>query len=186
VGLDLSLTSTGLAAIRDGKVVGLGHYRTKGHKGMTINETHDRIKEITGAIVNFAESNNPDLIVIEAPSFGSSHGSGHERAGLWWSVITALVDRYGFIIPIVGVAPATRAKYITGNGRATKDVVIEFARHAYTKGAGFRIANDDEADALGLAAMGSRFLGYPIEPYELTEGQMASMGVPKWPSAPLS
>jgi Holliday junction resolvasome RuvABC endonuclease subunit len=153
---------------------------TKGHKGMTIRETAARVRYIVHTIEEFASDHPADLYVIEAPSFGSSHGSGHERAGLWWKTVDRLIDLDpDRLVPVVGVAPATRAKYITGNGRASKDVVLTFARHAYD---GIRIHNHDEADAAGLAAMGSRFLGQPVEPHELTEGQMACMGVPQWPT----
>ena len=58
------------------------------------------------------------------------------------------------------VPPKTRAKYATGNGGADKRAVLAAVRAAYPQ---FTIRNDNEADAVVLAAIGARSLGHPID-----------------------
>lgn len=182
VGLDLSLTSTGLAVANGGRITTWLNIKSKGRKGATLHETLQRVAGIVGDVDNFITYRDGliDLAVIEAPSFGSSFGSSHERAHLWWSVVDVLDE---WQIPVATVAPATRAKYITGSGRADKKTVLAHATHAYCNDGPFRsIPNDDVADAAGLAAMGARWLGEPVEPFELPAPNLAAMGSVRWPS----
>ena len=85
-------------------------------------------------------------------------------------------------IAVATVAPSTRAKYITGDGRAKKDVVLAFAIEQYVRESGPRIVNDDVADATGLAAMGARHLGEPLEVRSISDDQLAAMDGAKWPT----
>ena len=59
------------------------------------------------------------------------------------------------------VVPASsRAKYATGRGNAGKDEVLLAVSRRYPHAP---IVNNDQADAVALAAMGARLLGEPIE-----------------------
>lgn len=98
-----------------------------------------------------------DLAVIEAPAFSRNEGMSHERAGLWWLIAGQLVSA---AIPVLVVKPNLRAKYATGNGRAGKDEVMLAVSKRYPSA---DIANNNEADAVTLAAMGARLAGHPIE-----------------------
>jgi hypothetical protein len=127
-----------------------------------------------------------NLAVIEAPAVGSRTGSMHDRSGLWWQVVDALIS---FGIQVVEVSPSGRQKYITGSGKAGlgKAVVLAHAIERYD--ANLQAHNcppigkcDDIADAIGLADMGARRLGCPVVPDALMPVEnLAAMDGVLWP-----
>lgn len=151
IGLDLSLTSTGLALVQDGQLLATANVKSKGKKGATYDEWFERIEKVHAQVRSHLEDWYGDfaidLGVIEAPSFGSKFGNPHERAGLWWKVYRDLTMWH---VPVKTLAPKSRAKFITGNGNAKKPEVLEAARDRW----GQDIENDDIADAVGLAVWG--------------------------------
>ena len=156
VGIDLSLTSTGLADNR-GRTE---RVRTK--PATTVPGTVRRLLDITEAVRGFADiwasldiQDDADLVVIEGPSYGSTTGQQHTRGGLWWLVVSSLRD-----FPILVVPPTTRAMYATGKGNAGKDEVLTSAIRRYPA---YDITGNDVADAVVLAAIGARMLGHPID-----------------------
>jgi Holliday junction resolvasome RuvABC endonuclease subunit len=152
VGLDLSLASTGLAVAVDGELALMGNITSTGKKG-------DKHAQYMPRIVSMAEQINDwladahaqvgefDLAVIEAPSYNSRFGNPHERAGLWWKIYEYL---WTAGVEIEALAPASRAKYITGSGKAAKEAVLEAARAQW----GQEIPNHDIADAVGMSMWG--------------------------------
>jgi Holliday junction resolvasome RuvABC endonuclease subunit len=180
LGADLSLTSTGLAIAQKGRLAEVQNFKTSGKRGDGYPEFLARIGYLTGCVSEFLKATGHlDLAVIEAPSHGSRFGNPHERAGLWWNVYDLLAQRG---VPIATVAPKTRAKYITGSGNSGKDVVLAHAIEHYVTTGTARITNDDEADAAGLAAMGARRLGEPIELHDMHKDNLAAMETAKWPA----
>lgn len=153
IGLDLSLTSTGLALVEGGELTAWHCIKSKGKRGASIEETSKRIDDIVYELEGWLHKNvrhwvdEVDLAVIEAPSFGSKGGSAHERGGLWWSVASLMRMAP---VPMAKIAPATRAKFITGSGRADKHEVLKAARARWHAD----IPNHDVADAAGLAFWG--------------------------------
>ncbi len=144
LGLDLSLTSTGMA----GKGWTRAVRPTLGITGC------DRLKWIRGEVQTAVIA--ADLIVIEGPAYGVRGGQSghHERAGLWW-VIRCMIEEW--CKPVAVVPPSVLKKYATGRGTADKsDVVREVTRRfpAFEGG-------NDEADALVMSAMGADWLGHP-------------------------
>lgn len=177
-GIDLSLRATGLAVVHDGNLAALTTIKSQGKKGDTYDDHLQRIRRISEAISRwFSWFEGPTLVVIEAPSYGSSYGNSHERAGLWWSVYA----HFAWDAKILAVPPRTRAKYITGNGNSGKDVVLAHAIEQYVHPGSPRITNDNEADAVGLAAIGSRLLGSPVEPEWITDNQREALLTLKLP-----
>lgn len=170
VGIDLSLTSTGIA-VMCADIIDVQRIRSVGRKDATVTDTAKRIDTIGSAVALNAAGT--DLAVIEAPSFGSRNGSQHERGGLWWDVIRRLV-RLG--VPIATVSPQCRAKYATGRGNAGKDEVLAAVVRRYPD---VDVTGNDVADALVLAAMGARWLGAPID--DLPKTHLAAMDGAKWP-----
>ena len=150
LGADLSLTSTGLALIENGRLIEVESFGTKGKRGDGYPEYYKRITKQTERARHVMSSwlYGFDLAVIEAPSFGSKYGNPFERAGLWWAIYNDLALPG---VPIATVPPKTRAKYITGDGNADKATVLAFAIEQYVTEDSPRITNDDEADAVGLA-----------------------------------
>lgn len=149
VGADLSLTSTGVACPHGVQVI-----TSSGHTADPIMVRAQRIRAIRDRVSEWTAKAH--LVVLEAPSYGSRGAFTSDRDGLWWLVVDSLIRRG---VPFAAVAPATRAKYITGNGRADKAEVVEAARRHFPT---YAIAGDDEADAVGLVAMGLDWLGFPI------------------------
>lgn len=188
VGLDLSLTSSGIAGIEphtlgfssvQSRITMLKTVKSTGKKGDGLAARQRRLYGAGNEIVDLVTLFNPDLVVIEAPSYGSKFGSPHDRSGLWWIVVNAL-GYAGF--PVAEVSPQGRAKYGTGKGNAKKDVVEAFVRESYQEIAPRRIANNDEADAILLAAMGARYLGYPVELRGLPVAAADALGGVSWPT----
>lgn len=176
LGLDLSLTSTGVARVSQGRIIGTSSIRTAGKKGDDLLARGNRLNSIQRQIEQDVWVFNPELVVIEAPSYGSQHGAQHDRSGLWWLVVDYLI---GAGIPIATVSPNGRAKYGTGKGNSPKDQVLAAVckRHPEVE-----IRGNDEADALILACMGSRKLGRPIED-ELPLTHLAAMDGAYWPAS---
>lgn len=174
VGLDLSLTGTGLAT-NTGLVGCIGN---KGKKDATYSEREMRIRGLAGQIVKWVDAleTTPVLCVIEGPSYGSVSGHQWDRAGLWWRVVGALYDA---ACPVVVVAPSTRAMYATGKGNAGKAQIVE----AVTRRWGTvwpDLGSDDVADACVLAAMGSQAIGEPLAPMPQTHSRAIASVVWPW------
>ena len=93
--------------------------------------------------------------MLFATSIGSRDGSAHDRAGLWWWLIR---DLSKLAVRVIEIPPSTRAKFITGKGNASKDTVLVAA----IKRLPIDVANNNEADAAVLAAIGHDLLGQPI------------------------
>lgn len=174
VGVDPSLTGTGLAWTDDRGRLGMSLIKTTAPKKgtATVRTRHGRLAGILGRVSG--ELLGTDLLAIEAPSYGSVGGAKHDRSGLWW-LITDLA--YRMRVPVVEIAPRTRALYATGNGAADKDEVIQ-ACSTWLKRSSY---DDNEVDAAVLAAMGARHLGHPIDGAEQPHHKRAMAGV-AWPT----
>ena len=175
VGLDLSLTGTGLAELDlDAEhFVNVDTHGTKGKRGDKYAQRGERLLGMANYILDWttAGPTDPRLVVVEGPSIGSKGGSQFDRSGLWWLVVTKLAARG---IDVLVVPPKTRAKYATGNGNSGKDVVVAHVTEQYGHLYDGRIKNDNEADAMVLAAMGARYLGYEIDD-DLPEQNVSAM-----------
>jgi crossover junction endodeoxyribonuclease RuvC len=156
VGIDLSLASTGVALVT-GAAVDIFRIVSKGTKTDTVAERVNRLADITSRILQLIPADT-DLVVVEAPSLGQSRQAGeHLRAGLWWYLVARL-HLAGH--HLVEVPPALLKKYATGRGNAAKDEVLAAVVRRYPHP---DVTDNDLADALVLAAMGARRLGFPIE-----------------------
>lgn len=151
VGLDLSLTSTGVAtASRTWRI------RPKAVKKDAGLVAHlARIRHLRVELRELLRAAQPELVVVEGPSYGSVGGMEHERGGLWWGVAEEadLLD-----IPIMVATPTMIKKYATGAGNADKDLVLTSAVRRFEWFGG----GNDEADALWACAMGYQWLGSPL------------------------
>lgn len=159
VGIDPSLTSTGLAD-NTGRTL-----RVKGaRRGGTLLDDLARMTHIATVVREFCAygpghvAYPAALAVIEGPSFGQGRQSGtHARAGLWWLIVDGLASAD---IAIAVVPPATRAMYATGKGNAGKDEVLAAVVKRYPA---WDVTGNDIADAVVLAAIGARLLGHPVD-----------------------
>jgi crossover junction endodeoxyribonuclease RuvC len=171
IGLDLSLTSTGIAIGDDTRVIDA--------KGLSGPERLIRLRNrITDAIVQRRdEVGLTPLVLVEGYSFASRNSHAHALGELGGIV---RVELWEADIPYVEVAPTVRAKFATGRGNAGKSEVVS-AVSARTgiiwDGAG----NEDRCDAWVLQEIGLAQLGRAR--HEWPTGHLAALDKIVWPLA---
>lgn len=150
LGLDLSLTSTGVAQYDPAGIV---PYTTTRLKTPAKVLGHDRLEWLLARIHTVALG--ADYIIVEGPAFGAKGSAYHQLAGMWWLVTHAL-----WTMPRrVAVAPPSSIKrFATGKGNAGKDEVLSAVVRRYPDFNG----GNDEADALVAAALVAEKFGCPI------------------------
>lgn len=155
VGLDLSITATGVA-LADGSVTTIS--------GGPASDGDRRLRCITEAIEDHVtvscDDSGPfdyvrrvDLVVIEGPVLRSQAAIA---LGLLHGAVRLRLMDWG--IPYVLVPPATLKKYATGKGNADKTAMAL----ALYKRAGLEHADDNQTDAWWLRAAGLHHLGHPV------------------------
>jgi crossover junction endodeoxyribonuclease RuvC len=152
VGIDVSLTSTGLAGPD-----GIRRITSKGHRGDSLADRSARLQYIARVIEPYVYG--VDLVVIEQPAYNTPGGSTHDRSGLWWLIVDR-IHSLDLPAPVVEVSPTARAKYATGKGNAGKDAVLAAVVRRYGHLAD--IDGNDVADAFVLRAMGMDAAGHPL------------------------
>lgn len=154
VGLDLSLTSSGICVI-SGQDVRLAHCGRKGKRNETWSQRSARISSLCEQVISYVEPGS--YINVEGPSYGSVSSSTWDRAGLWHAVVGAALAKNCSI----AVTPPVNAKlWLAGHTGAGKAFMIHCAREM----SGLDITVDDEADAYALAMMACHKLGIIDEP----------------------
>ena len=169
VGLDLSLTGTGVA-VRFTGLMGPesmtqlvksdpADYRSaRDAKDKPVATYADRLARLEDVLAEIeALIPTGSLVFLEAPSYGSNTSGTFDRSGLWWLTyqrLTALSCR------VVPVAPTQRMLYATGKGRADKDQVLAAVVGRYPD---LGVTNNNTADAVVLMAMAARAAGNPVE-----------------------
>lgn len=166
VGLDLSITCTGIA----------GNDPDGGEGWATVVKPsakmrgHERLQYLRTAILD--RTLDADLVVVEGPAFGAKGAAYHQLAGMWWLITHALWVR-GDKVAIA--PPANVKRYATGKGNAGKDDIMrEVARRfAWFHG------DNNAADALILAALGTDHLGVPM--VTMPQTHRAALSGVEWP-----
>ena len=176
-GIDLSLTSTGIARAcwdvpGDGVETITRRVQSKGAVDATLLERDARLSLLVATITD--EVWDARLVVIESPAYASVSGHAHDRSGLWWCLVRTLLYRG---IAVVEVTPQHRMQYATGKGNAGKDTVLAAAVKRY---ATWDITGNDVADAVVLAAMGARAVGRPIDE-PMPQAHLRAMTRVRWP-----
>jgi crossover junction endodeoxyribonuclease RuvC len=157
IGIDLSLTGTGICAINDGKIFISKLIKSK-REGDTptleIERMDGIVDEAIRDVLIYDASGEVcvDLVLLEGISYMSKNTTAlSQLSGLSYMVRSrlSLLD-----IPFVIVAPSTLKKFITGKGNSPKDIMM---MEIY-KGWGETITNNNIADAFGLAMVGQYLL----------------------------
>jgi crossover junction endodeoxyribonuclease RuvC len=154
VGLDLSLTSTGVAIIHNGTAT-VRRVKSKGVARATTADQAERLARLVTDIAAAFPATDHTKIAVEGPSYGSTGSAAHILGGLWW-----LVRDYLRGMNVAVVPPGTVKKYATGRGNAGKDEVLATVVRRY---ADVAVTGNDEADALVLAAIAARLDEHPFE-----------------------
>lgn len=147
LGVDLSLTATGLA-LPDGSTKIL-------RSRLTGAERLREYRSLLAAELNLLVHRWPlDLVVVEDLPFGHNKSAG--PLGMLHGVIRVKLLDEG--LRTVLVTPATLKKFACGAGNANKEAVFAAA----IRRLGYEGISHDEADALWLRAIGMHLLGDPV------------------------
>lgn len=142
LGLDLSLTATGIAHSTGTVTIGA---RVKGA---------ERLVTIRDKVLRWYSCDKATLVVVEGYSYASVN-QAHQVGELGGVVRVALYERD---IPVAVVSPGQRAKYATGRGNAKKAEVVS----AISARSGLSFADDNQVDAWILRAMALDHYGAPL------------------------
>jgi Holliday junction resolvasome RuvABC endonuclease subunit len=150
VGLDLSLTRTGIA-LPDGQTRVLRP--PKGMRGA------DRMVWIRDAVMSLCGA-AADVVAIETVFQGTKGDTAMKLSGLGWIVRVAL---YEAGIPYVDVGNSTLKRYATGKGGGPGTDKLAMVAAARTRlGYDTDAPDDNEADALWLRALASAAYRQPV------------------------
>lgn len=161
IGIDPSLTSTGLAAW-DGE-----RFRTAAFPSQplvahaNLLQQHDRVdgihSRVQDRLLEWGIHGQRGVVATEElPKTKMSRGSLDRGAHLW-----RLLDTTRELVAVhvaIEVNPMSLKVISTGYGKATKADMIAMAERLY----GVRCATDDEADAVHLAAVAAAVAGHPV------------------------
>ena len=151
MGIDQSLTSTGICIIDADTVVHTEVFRTEKGKEDFIEDVMVRVTAISARIVKLVTFYKVETVIIESPSL-CSVGNATRSLAMLFAIIQADLRKLG-VLP-VSVPPKSLKKVATGSGNANKEAMLSavpshiMARFMYvpkTKG------RYDLADAYHLA-----------------------------------
>jgi Holliday junction resolvasome RuvABC endonuclease subunit len=175
VGIDLSLTGTGLCEINGEPAtdytpamwaISTSVVTSSGKTADTLVDRFARQTKICTAVLT--EAKGADLVVIEYPVSGKYAGHLIDRAGLWWRIVGSLQL---WDVPVVSPIPSQAKKFLTGSGNAPKGEVVRWAGKVWPEwepSSGKNI--EDEADAVAMASIGLGMLWPCTEwPFSLTQ-----------------
>lgn len=164
VGLDVSLTGTGVAIV-DLHECGTAPAVTVdviGAAGVTAGkpqpfQVQQRIADLVATISGHLGDDRIDLVAIESPSLSKATGGVFERGYLWYSLILHF-ETNG--IHLVAVSPASLKLFATGKGNASKGLIIDQIGRRWPM---FETGGDNnKADAAALAALAAQLVGMPL------------------------
>jgi len=152
IGIDPSLTSTGIIVLRDGAVELAQTTKNRPELG-----TIERVKEIREKIlkIHYTVGKTPSLIVIEGFSYGSKGRSVFDIAYLGWRIREDLEYLKTNGVPWIEVSPAQLKQFATGKGNANKEIILQQVYKRW----GVEFSDNNQADAYVLAQIGRAYLG---------------------------
>ncbi len=162
VGLDLSLTSSGVSISGSTRVV------SSKHRGV------QRLSDLRQQFTQICQESQVTHAVIEGYSFGSRNSQAHSIGELGGVVRLLLHD---LNIPFVEIPPTSRAKFATGRGNASKGEVIS-AISAKTGLVFAGAGGNDECDAWVLEQMALTKIG--LSPYTWRKEQVVALDKVDW------
>lgn len=169
LGLDLSLTSTGVAGHDWAETLTTWSLP---RSGATRAQRWARMRKAREQVLPYVDVAH--LVVQESPAYSTGDMPGsQDMAWLWWSIYARCGARR---IPWVEVGTSTLKVYATGNGRAKKEDVVQAVA---TRRRDVTFRGSDQADALTLAAMGLDALGHP--PVEMPKTHRRALTSVRWP-----
>ena len=147
LGIDLSLTGTGLSVVDGEDLIFSECYKPKNKSGP------DRLIEIRHKVSETIDKYQPGLICLEGYSFGS-RGRAVFQTGELGGLVRVLLHKTG--IKWIEIPPSQVKKFATGMGNCGKDIVLQQVYKRW----GMEFKTSDEADAFILAKIGTILLGH--------------------------
>lgn len=168
--LDLSLTATGIATIGGDQV-----------RAATIDpgkaRGHHRLRYILNDIAVRLADFWPDLVAIEELELPRVRSTS----------VIPLAELHGIVkfwlhprVPVVLINPTLMKLYATGRGSAGKEQVVLQVERRF--GALVQVADNNQADALVMAAMAADHYGSPLA--AMPAVNRAALGKVAWPTLP--
>lgn len=139
MGIDPSLTSTGLVVLSNSELISSETIGIK-EKGIA------RLLELQNILEGRLFTYKPDLVVIEGYAFARSN-QAHQMGELGGMIRMLLTQKR---VPWIEVAPTQVKKFATGKGNAAKDLIL---MNVYKRW-GVEFDSNDIADAYVLARIG--------------------------------
>lgn len=179
LGLDPSITSTGLAILDGATPVYRYHWGIDGHLTDGTLRRNRNLRMVVRHIGDVLAGLEFDVAAIEGRAHGARYGNPGEREALRQSLISLLDGGRRDIrkVPMAFVNPKTRARWATGDGNADKKAILAEVRSWWP---GMHITSDDEADAFVLGMMFAMKLGEPM-PFEVTQRHRGGLEKVEWP-----
>lgn len=176
IGLDLSLTGTGIAATHTGAGEPRLWCTTIAPRRRPSETTidHARLHDIISAVTGLA-SIRPDLVVIEKPLQRAGQGDTSIRLAELHGPIKHWLWTRG--LRYIDVNLTHVKQYATGSGGAKKDGVL--ASMIATYGRMAHISDHNQADALSLLAMTLDAYGQPLA--DVPDTHRRALRAVKWP-----
>ncbi|MBT2234796.1 hypothetical protein [Nonomuraea sp. NEAU-A123] len=173
VGLDLSLTATGMAN-------GVGWCEKVGREGITnmpLRTKYRTLNDLASRIIVLTNAEKAHLVLVEKLVFNrqdGGRGGVGERSYLYYRTMGIIADAG---VPIVEVPQATLKTYALGKGSGSKgEIVDSIARRLPI----FHTGGDhNQADAATLAALGADHLGHSLA--DMPKTHRAALDKLTWP-----
>jgi Holliday junction resolvasome RuvABC endonuclease subunit len=174
IGVDPSLSGTGIVTWRDGR------FYVSTVVTLPATKREERHQKIALAVLAMRDPAGPTLVVMEGriTPGGDAVQTAMDLAELRGAINLA-VHITGGREPVqrVDVHPLTLKVYATGNGRSNKTAMVTAARGRL--GEHFHVSNDNEADAAWLCALALHRYGRPL--CRMPAKNLTSVHKPEWP-----
>lgn len=159
IGIDPSLTSTGVVVIEDGVVIEQRAILSRPSKEKTPTDEAVRLMKIRDAIRDLVMMDKkPDIVLVEGLAFTARNTSALvQLAGLNYYIREILIQAK---IPFVIVSPTSLKKFATGKGNVDKNVIMMEVYKRWE----FSPENSDVSDAFVLAQIGLALCREPSLP----------------------
>ena len=170
IGIDPSLTSTGICAMRDGIVLSNEAVTSKFTGVKRLSDFKEQLIPKVCYVADIEDISEKVVVFIEGYSFGSI-GRKEFIAELGGTIRLMLYEQE---IEFIDVPPTVLKKYITGKGNADKVAMALAVQKQY----GVDFPTTDQTDAFALCQVGQAYLGL-IPLTKAREEVIADMKKPK-------
>lgn len=156
VGVDFSLTGTGLCAVSD---TGIECVTVRSSPGDVWWSHPARVRGLADRVAEWV--GEPPAWVIESPSFGSKF-AGHDMVlSGWWLFVDRLLEQHGWEPPL-RATPTQVKRFAVGKGGGPGTGKPEVTAAMRARHPRVLIRNNDEADAVVLAMIAAGAYKTPI------------------------